>query len=107
MRRRRRRLAGSGPSCERVAAGGSPPSEPIFCSYDVIVPLYKHLAMDGSLSPLRLYETACVFNKHSIFFYMHINILAMLYITQQTIDYKMGLLTSSASKLAVDPFRPS
>jgi hypothetical protein len=33
---------------------------------------------------------------------MHINIRAMLYITQQIIDYKMGLLTSSASKLAVN-----
>lgn len=67
--RRRRRLAGSGPSCERVAAGGSPPSEPIFCSYDVIVPLYKHLAMDGSLSPLRLYEAVCV--QQTQYFFLH------------------------------------
>jgi hypothetical protein len=33
---------------------------------------------------------------------MHINIRAMLCITQQTIDYKMGLLTSSSCKLAVN-----
>ena len=57
--------------------------------------------------PLRLYETACVFNKHSIFFYMHINIRAMLNITQKIIDYKMGLLLGSASKLAVGPLQPS